>query len=139
MMRFKKLTAGLMAAAILTVGMGSYTANAEPWATSHVNMPGAPYSESTVAYVTIYQKGAGARAVCNYNSHTNANATTGTTTIHCLTYTMTPQMITQTGSVECHPNVGEPISDISVRYQIYATTPTDSDIFWSKGNINRID
>lgn len=138
-MRFKKTIAAVVAAATLTVGMGSLSASAEPWSASHVNVPGVPYSESTVDTVTIYQKAKGANAICNYNTHTNVNATDGTTIIRCVTHSMTEQRIPNLNSEICEPDVGNPLVEIAVTYQIAASTPTSNDVFWSKGNIIKID
>lgn len=90
------------------------------------------------AYVTVNHRAAGAKAVCNTNTHTNSSATTGTTTIHCVTYSMTDQKITKTGSATCKPDVGSPTVDVAVQYRISAYTPTSNDVFWSKGNITKI-
>ena len=138
-MRFKKTIAAVVAAATLVVGMGSLSASAAPWSASHVNMPGAPYSESTVDTVTVYQRDNGASAACNYNSHTNASATTGYTIIRCITYEMIEQRLENTETRTCDPHVGDPLVDIAVQYQVAASTPTSNDVFWTKGNIIKID
>lgn len=135
---FKKTIAALFAATTMAVGMSSLGVSAASWEASHVNVPGAPSSESTTAYVTVNHRAAGAKAVCNTNTHTNSSATTGTTTIHCVTYSMTDQKITKTGSATCKPDVGSPTVDVAVQYRISAYTPTSNDVFWSKGNITKI-
>lgn len=125
--------------AMLLVGaslmLGSMSASAASWEASHVNQTGVPISASTIAHVIVYHRAAGAKATCNYNSHTNANATTGETRIECVNYTMTKQVIQKTGTADCKPNVGEPTVDVAVSYKVSAITPTAEDIFWSKGNI----
>ena len=58
------------------------------WSTAHANVIGAPGTASYADHQTISHTNKGARVVCNYNSHTNVNATTGTTTVSCNTYSM---------------------------------------------------
>ena len=134
--RFKKIIVGIVASAMCVTGtISAISASATSWEASHVNVPGAPGSESKVAYITVYHRAAGATATCNYNSHSNSRATTGTTTIRCTSHTMSDKTITKTSSTTCNPNVGAPYNDIAVNYKVSAYTPTSNDVFWSKGNI----
>lgn len=135
----KKTIAISMAALMATVGMGEISASATSWSASHANYPGAPSTEGVSPTITVKHRKAGAKAICNYNAHTNAKAYTGYTYINCVNYEMTSKKITNTNKPKtCDPDVGKPIVDISVRYRVSAYTPTSSDTFTSKGNITKI-
>jgi len=134
--KLKRIFVGIMAAAICIIGsMSSISASATSWRASHVNTPGAPTSESRIDYITVYQDENGALAICNHNTHSNASATIGITTINCVSHDMSSATIYKTNSTSCYPNVGDPNYDIPVVYKVSAYTPTYNDIFWSKGNI----
>ena len=135
---FKRTMAALLATATMAVGVGGISASATSWEASHVNVSGAPSSESTTDYITVANRSAGAKAVCNYNSHSNTTADTGYTYINCTNYTMTQVKIENTASKTCKPSVGSPTTDISVSYKVSASTPTSNDVFWTRGNITKI-
>lgn len=137
--KFKKILGGLVASAMCVTGsVGVISASATSWEASHVNVPGAPSSASTIAEITVDHMAAGAMATCNYNSHSKSSATMGTTTIECKSHSMPEVTIVKTDSVKCKPNVGAPHYDIPVDYKVSAYTPTVNDVFWSKGNMEKI-
>lgn len=136
---FKSLGALMMAAAIcVSASLPVCAAESATWETSHVNISGAPYEASHIDQKTISHRKEGAKVVCNYNSHTNANASQGTTTVRCITFSMAAATINNTDTIFCHPDVGAPNVDISVKYTFTANTPTNNDEFWAKGNISKI-
>ncbi|MCD7716091.1 MAG: hypothetical protein LUG56_05340 [Lachnospiraceae bacterium] len=134
----RKKMAALLTAAIFSFGLGSINAGAASWTASHVNITGAPSSESTIDYITVYHRAAGASAVCNYNSHTNSAADGAYTYIGCTNYSMTTVSIYNIATKTCKPSVGSPTADIAVNYKISAKTLTANDTFWTKGNITKI-
>lgn len=135
---FKRTMATLLVATTMAVSMGSINASAASWEASHVNVPGAPSSESTIDYITVYHRAAGATATCNYNNHSNTTATKGYTYIDCTNYTMTRVKLVKTDEDDCKPSVGSPTTDIAVNYKVSAYTPTSNDVFWTRGNIVKI-
>lgn len=135
---FKRTVIAILAAAIVVVGFGGVSVNAARWEASHVNVPGVPISESTIDYITVYHRAAGATAICNYNTHSNASAVIGYTYIDCTNYAMSQVEIKNTEDQPCKPFVGVPTTDIAVNYKITANTTTSNDIFWSKGNIIKV-
>lgn len=137
-MKLRKRIAALGASLVLAVSMMSISASAASWFASHVNLPGMPSNTGAKAYVVVYHRAKGAKATCNYNTHTNAGATTGYTTIECITYYMSSKTIPNLGYKNCNPSVGSPNTDIYVQYYVTAYTPTYNDEFQSKGNIVKI-
>jgi hypothetical protein len=129
----KKMMAVALAVGTLS-SVGAMNVGAEPWTAKNVNINGA--GGTTSDDVTISQNQNGAKAICNYNTHSVVNATTGYTRINCLTYAMSQKTITNLGSVTLNPSV-VPLIDINVTYRVSASTPTYGDVFWSKGNIVR--
>ncbi|MDR0919106.1 MAG: hypothetical protein LBM93_07645 [Oscillospiraceae bacterium] len=134
MKKLKKLLAVVLAVGTLSTisAMNVGAATSAPWTAKCVNINGAGGTSSDTVTISQYQKGA--TAICNYSTHTVATATTGITTINCLTYSMSSKTITNIGSVILSPNV-VPLIDINVSYRVSAYSPTPSDVFWSKGNI----
>ena len=134
MNRIKKTTAMILFVAIMA--SYSFAVNySDSWQASHAYYPGAPGGSGITDYPELYHKEKGATAYCNYNSHTNMYATSGTTYISCETFTMTSVSIYNLGTASCKPNMGSPITDIYVKYKVTCQTPTSSDTFVSKGNI----
>ena len=134
MNRIKKITAMLLFVTIMA--SYSFAVNySDSWQASHAYYPGAPGGSGVTDYPELFQRASGATAYCNFNSHTNASATSGTTYISCETYSMTSVSIYNLGSASCNPNVGAPLTDIYVKYKVTCQTPTPYDTFVSKGNI----
>ena len=92
---------------------------------------------STTRTVSIQQLKT-ARASCTSISHTNAYATIGYSYISCLNYSMTKKTITNTGSVTCNPNNGDPLMNITVNYRVSSYSPASNDTFISSGSISKI-
>lgn len=134
----KKRLTMLMAVLFATVSLGKSAVFAASWQASHYNYPGAPDSASNVAYVTVYQGSLGAKAVCNYNSHSNTSATTGKTIIECTSHAMSPCTLIKTDYGFCKPDVGNPTPGVTVNYVVTAETSTMNDVFWSKGTITAL-
>lgn len=137
MKKLKNLIGVLSITLLVSLGIGNSSVGATSWSVSHANYPGAPSSEGVAKSIIVKHRAAGAKATCNYSTHSNVNATTGYTYISCENYSMTRKSIKNLNYVICNPNVGSPISDISVRYRVSAYTPTSSDTYNSKGNIEK--
>ena len=110
------------------------------WATSHVNIYGAPGDASHIDQKTISHRNLGAEVVCNYISHTNPKASTGKITVQCLTYVIDDLVLEHSLSGKIVPDVGN-LQDnvtVSVTYRFIAYTFTSEDSFLAKGNISAI-
>lgn len=133
---FKKTIAALIAATTMAVGMSSLGASAADFKVSHVNVPGAPSSESKTANVTVAHRSAGATATVSSCYNTDGSGTTGKTYFNCVTYSnMGRVTIENLGAATLKPSIGNPSVDINITYKVSASTPNSQNVFWSSGSI----
>lgn len=137
MFKIKKVMAGIVAAATVAAGTGSFSASAdynrsEAWESRHVNVAGSPSSADYDAVRSIVYSTYGAICYCNAISN-SVNGGTGKTTITSVNGTMASQTITCTGSVVCEPEI-EGIIECAT-YKMSSSTTTSGNIFVASGNI----
>lgn len=134
--KFKKILVGIVASAMCAMGsMGAISASAADFKVSHVNVPGAPSSESTTKLVTIGHRAAGATATVSGCENTDGSSTTGKTYFDCNTYKMDRVTIKDKGTDTLNPSVGSPNVDVNVTYKVSAYTPNSQNTYWSWGTI----
>lgn len=134
----KKLTAVCTAVIIFLLMHGTYAkANdlySDAWDARHVNIQGAPSNLGYSDYLVVASYG-WLKATCNYNTHTNASATKGVTTITCETFAMNSQSITNLGSVYLYPSIIGAKVPVNARFKVTAHTGYINDTFTSKGTV----
>ena len=125
-----------MATTTMAVGMSSMGVSAAKFTVSHVNVPGAPTSESKTANVTVAHRAAGATAYVSSCYNTDGSGTTGKTYFNCVTYSSMGRVtIENMGSATLKPSIGNPSVDVNITYRVSAYTPNSQNVFGSSGSI----
>lgn len=142
MTKIKKVTASCIAALCIagSLSTGAYAATtSHDWSALGRYVVGAPSSVNSEPDIfTIYHGKSGATATMKDVTRTIPGST-ATTTIYCLTYSM--QFISfkdyYSESKPLKPDVGNPIVDIPVKYEVNASTNTVGDTVVTTGRIKK--